>query len=465
MKKSRFSRIAKLLLMAVTCVALAVVMSVAGIAVATTASGSHLLGDLDGDGYVDAYDASLILKYSVGLIDRFPIEEPQNPDIDPEIALDPGQLVGEYVPVIRVEVKPGQWGGKDDVRVGMMLWEGADGQNHEYTIKIKPQGSSSLAYDKKNFTVNLLDGAMTVMDYWGEQTEFCWKANYIDPTHAGNVVSARLAGQMNKAYGVLTQAPNGGSVDGIPVWLCINDEAVGLYTWCIPKAAWMFGMDEENENHIVMCGEGPLEGCNFASESYIHDDEWSVEVGDEETAFAAFDRLYQFISTSTDEEFRENFSQYLNLDACLNYYCYVMITDAMDNLNNNMLLTTYDGEIWAPALYDLDSLWGIYWTGKETCGGGEELLEHESVLWTKLRECFGEELKARYAELRADILSEENIWATFEAFIDSIPQPYYEYDTAMWNPDGVMIRTLDLMKARVGEYLPVLDELMGYTAE
>ena len=303
---------------------------------------------------------------------------------------------------------------------------------------------------------------MTVMDYWGEQTEFCWKANYIDPTHAGNVVSARLAGQMNKAYGVLDQAPNGGSVDGIPVWLCINDEAVGLYTWCIPKAAWMFGMDESDPNHIVMCGEGPLDGCNFASEDYIHDDEWSVEVGaDEDLAFEKFDRLYQFINTSTNEEFKADFDQYLDLDACLNYYCYVMITDAMDNLNNNMLLVTYDGEIWSPALYDLDSLWGIYWTGKETCGGGEELLEHESVLWTKLRECFGTEMKQRYAELRSDILSEENIWNTFEAFIGSIPYPYYDYDTAMWNADGEMIRTLDLMKQQVADYLPRLDAEMA----
>lgn len=464
MKKSRFSRIAKYLLMSVTCVLLAAVLSVAGVCIATAAN-PYLVGDVDGDGSVDAYDASLILKYSVGIIDRFPVEEPQNPDIDPEIALDPGQLVGEYLPVIRVEVKPGQWGGKDDVRVGTMLWEGADGQNYEYTIKIKPQGSSSLAYDKKNFTMNILDGAMTVMDYWGEQSEFCLKANYIDPTHAGNVVSAQLAGQMNAAYGVLEQAPNGGSIDGIPVWVNINGEPVGMYTWCIPKAAWMFGMDESNPNHIVICGEGWSEGCHFQSETYVHDTDWSVEVGDEDIAFAAFDRLYAFIQGSTNEEFKENIDEYLDLDTCLNYYCYVMITAAHDNMANNMLFVTYDGLTWAPALYDLDSLWGIYWDGKETTGGGDWQWENGSTFFVKLRECFGEKLKERYAELRDDILSEKNIWAAFETFIDSIPDPYYVYDTAMWNPDGTYIRTLDLMKEQVADYLPRLDAIMGYTAE
>lgn len=31
--------------------------------------------DVDGDGYIDAYDASLVQKYSVGSIDRFPAED------------------------------------------------------------------------------------------------------------------------------------------------------------------------------------------------------------------------------------------------------------------------------------------------------------------------------------------------------------------------------------------------------
>ena len=35
----------------------------------------------------------------------------------------------------------------------------------------------------------------------------------------------------------------------------------------------------------------------------------------------------------------------------------------------------------------------------------------------------------------------------------------------MWNPDGEMIRTLELMKQCVAQYLPEIDAEMGYTAE
>jgi len=34
--------------------------------------------DLDGDGYVDAYDASLIQRFSIGIITAFPIETKNN---------------------------------------------------------------------------------------------------------------------------------------------------------------------------------------------------------------------------------------------------------------------------------------------------------------------------------------------------------------------------------------------------
>jgi len=419
------------------------------------------LCDVDSNNKVDVYDAYLVQLHAAGIIDQFPVETDPAKNYDPDYAEDPGQIHHEYLPVIYIYVPEGEWGDKKDVREGELIWMGADGTNYEFGLTIKPQGSSSLAYDKKNFTINL-DDTIVIKESWGAQSEFCLKANYIDPTHAGNVVSAQLAGQMNAAYGVLDQAPNGGSVDGIPVWVNINGEPIGMYTWCIPKAAWMFGMDEENPNHFVMCGEGPLAGCNFSSESYIHDDEWSVEVGDEDAAFAAFDRLYDFVHNSSDEAFKENFEDYLDLDACLNYYCYIMITNAQDNINNNLLLATYDGRVWSPVLYDLDSLWGVRWDGKDVVANDwQSVIENSSVLWNKLRYCFAEELQERYAELRTDILSEENIWATFEAFMDSIPDPYYVYDTAMWNPDGEMIRTLDLMKQCVSEYLPLVDAFVA----
>lgn len=354
------------------------------------------------------------------------------------------------------------WGGKEDVRQAVLSYTEGGAEVFSRSITIKPQGSSSLLYDKKNFTIKL-DGSVTLDDRWGAQDKYCLKANYIDPTHAGNVVSARLAGQMNAAYGVLSAAPNHGSIDGFPCWVVLNGEPAGLYCWNIPKDAWMFGMDEENPNHIVMCGEEWSDACMFFTTEYTGED-WSVEAGpDDEATREKFTRLLDFVVYSSDEEFVEHFHEYLDLDACLNYYCFMCVSNASDNGAKNMLLATYDGQIWAPALYDLDSLWGIEWDGLSLDLDSPYYLPyHDSGLWSRIRYCFEEELYARYAELRQGVLSEEVIWASFEGFIGSIPAEAYELDSAMWNPDGELIRTPELMKICVAEYLPRVDEAFGY---
>ena len=358
------------------------------------------------------------------------------------------------------------WEDKSDVRQAELTYTVGGVTEFTRAITIRPQGSSSMAYDKKNFTIVLQDGAVQLNESWGEQSKFCLKANYIDPTHAGNVVSAKLAGEMNRAYGVLDAAPNNGSVDGFPCWVVLNGEDAGLYCWNIPKEAWMFGMDKENPDHIVLCGETWSEASQFCTDTYT-DEDWSVEVGPEDAATREkFLRLMDFIANTDDETFVADFDQYLDFDACLNYYCYMCVSSASDNEGKNMLMVTYDGQVWAPALYDLDSLWGIEWDGLGLCMDAPAYLPYSgNGLFARIRTCFEAELFARYAELRQGVLSEEHIWKTFEDYMAAIPAECYERDTAMWNADGRMIRTLDLMKLCVAEYLPWVDAAMEYTPE
>lgn len=66
------------------------------------------------------------------------------------------------------------------------------------TATVKWQGSSSLAYPKKNYTIKF-DKAFEAAAGWGEQKKYCLKANYIDFSHARNVVSAKLWGEIVKS--------------------------------------------------------------------------------------------------------------------------------------------------------------------------------------------------------------------------------------------------------------------------
>lgn len=63
---------------------------------------------------------------------------------------------------------------------------------------LKWQGSSSLAYEKKNYTIKF-DNAFEAVEGWGEQNKYCLKANWIDHSHSRNIVSAKLWGEMVKS--------------------------------------------------------------------------------------------------------------------------------------------------------------------------------------------------------------------------------------------------------------------------
>ena len=62
----------------------------------------------------------------------------------------------------------------------------------------KWQGNSSLAFDKKNFTIKLYEDEAKETkckfnwNGWGKQNKFCLKANYIDHSHCRNIIGAKL---------------------------------------------------------------------------------------------------------------------------------------------------------------------------------------------------------------------------------------------------------------------------------
>lgn len=316
---------------------------------------------------------------------------------------------------------------------------------------IKVQGTSSLAYDKKNYTITFYkdeeNNEKNKIDLgfgWGEQNKYCPKANWIDSTQARNIVTARIAANMQEKYGLFKDTPNNGVIDGYPIEVYANGDYLGLYTINIPKDAWMFNMDEDNENHIVMCAERNVQNSSCTFEKIMENEkdykEWSIEVGpdssDEEikSTYEKLNRVIGFVKDSSDEEFREHFDEYLNLDACLNYLSMIMLNIGTDNVAKNMLLVTYDGKVWYPSLYDLDSTWGLYWNGEKLYSAYDSFDDYEmkSRLWERILTCYKDEFKNRYNELREDVLSSESIIGEFNRFNSYITQDAWDREHEKW---------------------------------
>lgn len=302
---------------------------------------------------------------------------------------------------------------------------------------IKVQGTSSLAYEKKNYTINLyedydLSKKKDVDVGWGNQSKYCLKANWIDKTHSRNVVTAKLASEVQAKYNLFDSSPNNGLIDGFPVEIYINDEFLGIYTWNIPKDAWMFNMDEDNKNHIVFVGENWEDTVNFKAPATYGP--WDTEVGrGDKKDLAKFNRLITFVNKSSDKKFKENYNKYLNLDSTINYIILMEFANLIDNAGKNMLIATYDGDIWYPTLYDLDTAWGTNYDGLTTIDYTGTGFVKSSKLWTRTLDNFSEEIYARYQELRKDILTKEHIMELFNDFKELIPEESFKKEAERWN--------------------------------
>ena len=324
-------------------------------------------------------------------------------------------------------------------------------------VKLKCQGTSSMNYAKKNFTVTMFSDELRETKLkknfkgWGAQSKFCLKANYVDTTHTRNLAGARIAYDMVNSRPdspfkqQLLQCPRNGAVDGFPIKLYFNGEFYGIYTWNIPKDDWMFNMDKTNPNHVVLCAERNTDGnsssinsCQFKKLWTDGDGgDWSVEVGTYSTDLQSkFNRVIAFVKDSTDEEFKANISQYLDLYSVIDYYCFSYLCCHLDGLAKNMLMVTYDGNIWGCSLYDMDSIFGVHWNGNSYVATNyqcpEQYQEQFSLLWPKIERCFGNELYQRYLELRRGALSLSNIIKHVEEIYDVIPDRVFADEKAKW---------------------------------
>ena len=326
-------------------------------------------------------------------------------------------------------------------------------------IKLKCQGTSSMGYAKKNFTINMYsDEARATKlkkDFkgWGSQSKFCLKANYVDTTHTRNLSGARIAYDMVNSRPdspfkqQLLQCPRNGAVDGFPIKLYFNGEFYGIYTWNIPKDGWMFNMDKNNTNHMVLCAEKNNDStntsddvlrCEFRKEWDGTDgNSWSIEFGTySDTLKNSFNRCVSFVMTATDEEFKANIGDYFDLYSLLDYYCFSYFVAHIDGLAKNMLMATYDGVIWGATLYDMDSIYGADWNGSSFKAANiqcpEQYQDTNSLLWQRIENCFSAELYARYLELRQGALSLGNIIKHVEEIYDVIPDRVFADEKAKW---------------------------------
>lgn len=354
-------------------------------------------------------------------------------------------------------------------------------------INIKCQGTSSMKYPKKNFTIKLFKDAeyseKLKVDFrdWGKQNKFCLKANWIDLSHARNIVSARLWGDIVKSRSnynelpeLLRTSPNQGAIDGFPIKVYTNGVYQGRYTWNIPKDAWMANMDDELDAHCILCGENYDGGC-FRAAPIINETDWSDEIHDvvPDSIKTRWTEVIDFVMTSTDDDFKANLGNYFDIPSLIDYHIFGIAMCGLDSYGKNQIYMTYDGNKWIASMYDLDSTWGLYWNG-ETLVSYDYLREkfedrvqgrQGNLLYERMEQNFHQELQARWEELKAGPLSLTNIINRFERFTDVMNSDLIKEDYASTTANGAYSGIPSIAKNNVQQIRTFAANRRTYTDE
>lgn len=321
---------------------------------------------------------------------------------------------------------------------------------------LKVQGDTSSAYPKKNFTIKFYQDAQCTTKTkhnfkgWGKQNKFVMKANWIDITHARNIVSVRLwtdvvrsRSDYSNLPAAMLASPRLATIDGFPIKVYANGVYQGRYTFNIPKDAWMYNMDDSSESNVVLCADS-WEGGSFTTYPALVDEtDWTDEIHEDavpESVKTKLNNFINFIQSSTDSAFVANLSNYIDIQSFIDFYIFVQVSEAEDNCAKNILIMSYSDSPYLASAYDFDSTWGLLWNGSELMPTNKSLLlMQRNLLFQKLKDLYSTQIKTRYAELRNGPLSAANIIHRFEEFMGIMPKELVEDDYATTTADGAFV--------------------------
>ncbi len=352
---------------------------------------------------------------------------------------------------------------------------------------IKYQGHTSMAFDKKNFTIKFYEDESEDKKYkfslngWEATNKYCLKANYIDRSGARNVVSSNIwsdvvASRKNLDKSIAETEFKGG-IDGYPFALFINNEYQGLYTFNIPKDEVTYNIaDEENEAMFVI-NSCFSQAANFRSllseedKDAVFDLEYSYN-DDNEWPYESINTLIGFVMNNDGEDFRRGIGRYLDVDAAIDYLATAYVLGVTDNFAKNMILITYDSQKWIPNMYDLDTACGLAFDGTkyyehdfsvpEVMNDGKIKSGTDNLLWDRILNNYTDEFKARYSELRKDILATDKLIKRYSDFIHSVPAECYTQDISLYR--DTPFADIDQVK-QISEFMKARTALMDSIVE
>lgn len=376
----------------------------------------------------------------------------------------------------------------DDISAVLEFWD-KSGNYFKKPIVLNAQGSSSMAYELKNLSIDIDDGSSIKFGHWVSQDSFHLKVYYIDIFRGINNINYNYAESIisylkcrASRYAVIGESsPYNGTgtfksdfnkeamchPDGFPFELYLNGQYCGLYAWNLKKHRDNYMQDKNDATSTIL--DGYLDGNTFWRGSI----DWTQfelrnpknlatmdgrEYDADTNCYEIIDETSEYYDPGNKAHANSavikpilkrmagamaHISSLPSADAKKAYFeevfdkemmiCYFIVSNVVDNWDafaKNWIWTVYHGGKAAPNFYDMDSCYGRWFTGTHVKKGGDlqNVLGIDSYIPTKtLYELYPEEIKEVYADLRRKgLVDVDYIMEFFAAWIARVGYDTYE---------------------------------------
>lgn len=370
---------------------------------------------------------------------------------------------------------------KDDIEAEIE-YNDKDGNYFRKPVILNAQGSSSMGYYVKNMAIDISDGSEIKFGDFPTQDGFHLKKYYIDAFRGQCIVGYWLMEQVYKSHPIGQQYPyeysysnksttdSLGDVkkdfftgakchpDGFPIiitWVNskTNEETwMGVYTWNLKKSKEVYFADKKKAENIILDGDtwGTLfkgtpqwtlfEVRNPKSLKDIDENKYD---GDNPKELSNTDilskkvkeyitRLSQAYTELKESKTKETFEKYFMPKPFIDYWLASQVLYNLDGFVKNWIWCTWDGNLWTPTMYDVDSIFGAHWNGTYVVPDSDKNLGKWNVLY--LDSLYADEIKSRYRELRdKNVFSVSNICSLLDKWINSIGYENYKKEFEKYN--------------------------------
>lgn len=322
-------------------------------------------------------------------------------------------------------------------------------QDNNATIEY--QGSSTMAYPKKNFRIKF-EQDKKIGD-WPETKKYNVKAYYLDMTQMREILMYHIAHLMYCSEDNITKRypfsdlsiyPTGarGICDLFPCRLNINGEFHGLYHFGLAKDKKNLLIDEENPLHFA------FEPAAANNQTIWENAElWDPVIHDEvpEEMRKKLQLWLDFLRTSDASDFRKNATSHLNLNSWLQYVILMQVIYCWDGLSNNMQLVTYDGgDTFSVFPYDGDNTFGFMNNAQPNVVSGASVFAYSRVApaWmvNKFNIMFYDELCKMFKKLYdRGVFTFQTFCGLVDDEIRGVPISDYDDNTTKWGYEGTYL--------------------------